>query len=114
MISYELALKLKEAGFPQADIGRESPSSWYDCDGELLDWGSEENDVYIPTLSELIGECGERFKELRLYHKPLKPSAVAQARGAKREDGSTSKDIKTEGSSPEEAVANLYLALAKK
>jgi hypothetical protein len=51
MLSYQTALKLKEAGYPQdytnAPIGE--PVSDY---------------VYSPTLEELIEACGERFDSL--------------------------------------------------
>ena len=96
MISYELALKLQNAGFP---INKTCFCEDVDC-------------IHInsPTLSELIKECGPKFFSLNRHEGGC---FVAIAIG----DNLTS-FIKTENASraisPEEAVANLYLALAKK
>lgn len=54
MINYELAKKLKDAGFPQKDICGH-------CGYLNIDY----TDVaFIPTLSELIEACGEDLKTL--------------------------------------------------
>lgn len=123
-MNYELALALKKAGFPSADWGK-----YYDCnkviipvpkklnfDGSITVEVSDSylhdglvpqgDDVYyVPTLSELIEACGERF--FRLSH-------------SKNNDG-TSWDAESwevgeieTGKNPEEAVANLWLATNKK
>ena len=46
MISYELARKLKDAGFPQSELARAQQQAGYDY-------------VSLPTLSTLIEVCGE-------------------------------------------------------
>ena len=81
-MNYELAKKLKDAGFPWQDRNVLTSSSY-------------------PTLSELIEACGSEF--ISLQNKNLLGwYSVAN----------TQSGIKTgEGSTPEEAVANLWLAL---
>lgn len=98
MISYELAKKLKDAGFPQyLKLG----SIFYledrkccfasDSNGPLHDG------LLFPTLSELIEACEEWVK---LY-------GWEDTWGAEDVSGK----ITTKGSTPEEAVANLWLIL---
>ncbi len=76
-----------------------------------------EHEFYIPTLKELIEACGEGFETLRNSYKVdewwtnIKLVTIV--------DGATGKttetiEYKTKGSSPEEAVARLWLALNKK
>ncbi len=56
MITHELAKKLKDAGFPQSGM-----SNTWACEKEGLHQGREsEDDVYVPTLSELIEACGDK------------------------------------------------------
>lgn len=93
MIPYELAKKLKDAGFPQEMK-----------DGSMLDDGLNNEGygpetAYDPTLSELIEACGESF--VMLGH---------------RGSGWFSESISNigNGTTPEEAVANLWLELNKK
>jgi len=92
-MKYDLALRLKNAGFPQREMG----GMW----NFAFKYFKVEQ-VYFPTLSELIEACGEKF--FRVSH-------------SKNTDGTTwdaeswvSGDIET-GNSPEEAVAELWLAL---
>lgn len=138
-MTYELAKQLKDAGFPQKQsefywrlgyhtsesfekgisTGREGIFSdtftrthfpypryrtadvkWNERDLAKLD----ETEVADPTLSELIEACGDEFFELQCFT-PLNASKFWQAH-------STS-DIYQRGSTPAEAVANLYLALKK-
>lgn len=89
MPSYETAVKLKEAGFPQKILG-EVPS-WI---------------VWHPTLEELIEACGDKFISLVRY---LNPKLGFYADG-----GSIDAILREDGISPEEAVANLWLVLNKK
>lgn len=101
-MNYTLAKQLKDAGFPQVGDNRGS-------DGELAGLGdgiSIEGNVYNPTLSELIEACGDSFGRLNQIHK-FKYVAYASESYPKPlyED--------TTGSTPEEAVARLYLALNK-
>lgn len=83
MISYELAKKLKDAGFPIPDIR----------DGSHKQFLTPEI-VIVPTLSELIEACGGVFFEL-----------------SKLKDGWGCSDHYKigRGLSPEEAVAILWL-----
>jgi len=94
MISYELAKQLKEAGFPQ--------------DGDIEQWenhGDNSGDgVFKPTLSELIEACGDEFESLSLH--PYYDGDIYMVFGRNT--------LGFNGSTPEEAVANLYLALNKK
>lgn len=94
-MNYELALKLKEAGFPQFPDNRNG-FYLYDSDG----FGTEQ--VYVPTLSELIEACKlDSFFQLTFMSSSGKWSSEFDSYHGK-------------GSTPEEAVANLYLALNQK
>src|SRR4051812_41726204 len=63
-MNYELAKKLKDAGFPQ-----EAGSPILVCTGFSEENGFESKDVTIkyPTLSELIEACGGKFKSLEVF-----------------------------------------------
>lgn len=94
-MKYELAKKLKEAGWPQD----------HDCiDGKDLGGGMTGGCLClpaIPTLSEFIEACGSDFNMLiRIDSEDWYASDYT--------------DIKEGGSTPEEAVANLWLALDEK
>jgi len=93
MFDYELAKQLKDAGFVIDSHGRDS-SEERGCYG----------DVCVPTLSELIAACGDKFHKLKRYddgwyagqnHWDESYFEVEQAK------------------TPEEAVALLWLALNK-
>ena len=112
-MDYELCKKLKDAGLDQ-----ELKMGHWICKHELLDPTiTEETDncygeqlMYRPTLSELIEACGDGFNNLQ---KVLNVGMV----GLDREGFHWSCDIGDEvitGSTPEEAVARLYLALKEK
>jgi hypothetical protein len=94
----ELAKKLKDAGFPIP----ECPAWIINGDGPMgaVIW----KDKYIPTLSELIEACGKRFFKLQ-FHERDGWSAQSNI--------FTGFDTLEKGgySTPEEAVANLWLAL---
>lgn len=134
MISYELALQLKNAGFPQDNglIEAEKDKErfgWFTCEGSgdayidkelFTGCGAFANElwtgyhpyqesVYVPTLSELIKACGDRTILLKKWSKqasrPDNKPCFAWV------EGETFQAI---GSTLEEAVANLYLALNKK
>ena len=105
MISYELAKKLKKAGFPQGGNGE-----WFDakkeiwqgaCDCEFCD--PKNQMAYIPTLSELIEACGDGFSRLI---REKKDSWSADGWYAER-----SNPIMVFGKTPEETVAKLWLKL---
>lgn len=91
MISYELAKKLKEAGFPQ------------DPDTMM---GHYHHECYLPSLEELIEACGSKL------HALIRDSiAPWNAEELMDDDGPVNY---FSGSTPDEAVANLWLALHDK
>lgn len=107
-MDYELAKRLKDAGFPQG-----GDSDWYYLDGykepdirNMEDFYSEE--LYIPTLEELVEACGDKFSYLhqseRGWHAHSHADGTMNVYGQEGGDGKT----------PIEAVANLYLALYNK
>lgn len=132
-MNYELAKKLKDAGFPQ---NLETMSAFY-CDGDLntigdceklSEWknnpdgsgfhtastsgcgccsssiGRSVNDyVVVPTLSELIEACGDNKPAISPWNVFDWQASVPHFK--KRQL------IQGVGSSPEIAVANLWLAL---
>lgn len=114
MFSYELAVKLKEAGFPQYGNGQLAPTPQ----------GLTEKDIaYIPTLSELIEACdgkwGQRFRWLgnekthwSAQARPMHPKSNKYP-DSPIDSWKGNKDVKAIGKTPEEAVARLYLALQK-
>lgn len=122
-MTYEQALALKQAGFPQKGERAFNPIT-----KQIIDFRDKqrpiENDpidpVYIPTLEELIEECGDDFKDLR-KHDPLdfSLSGFILAHGSYSasmydRDPSTYKNTMFGGKTAIEAVANLYLALKNK
>ena len=91
-MDYELAKQLKDAGFPQHErlgIGN----------GDIFINGKY-GLMYVPTLSELIEACGG-YVDLMVWNGDR---AVASNIDA----------IEGRGSTPEEAVANLWLSLKNK
>ncbi len=101
MISYELAKQLKEAGFPQKGKGIEITS-----DGFTDRVTSETTGyAYIPTLSELIEACGDKFECLyRIAH-------TATLKTVCWESWHFGADKFISGSTPEESLGKLWLAL---
>lgn len=106
-MDYELCKKLKDAGFPQMTNDHR----------DLLFPSSKEEDrfansigeswlfAYNPTLSELIEACGDRFHMLLSGWSALERYDW---------DIESSNGMEGKGSTPEEAVANLWLELNKK
>lgn len=86
-MNYEIAKQLRDAGFPNLDVP--------DLDKRSLRW---------PTLSQLIEACGYGFRSLSLH---------SNGRWIAKSGANTGKFLKT-SSSPEEAVAKLWLELKKK
>lgn len=116
MISYELALKLKEAGFPQ--VGGEGTKVFKDRErGD----GTIENGYFIkcPTLSELIEACLDkeevamRIREEFSLTKHIGIGDTGFYMWWKAGVPRKGEWFAFSGPSPEEAVANLYLALHK-
>lgn len=110
-ISYELAVRLKEARYPQ-----HGAFQWVDSYGKREVWGTINQGQFpshsflciAPTLSELMAACGKRFSYLHFGETGW--TAVDHAQGTLDEYG----DCRGRGSTPEEAVANLWLALNQK
>lgn len=104
-MNYELAKKLKEAGLPQKPQNAFSSNQYFnDDDGEY----------YLPNLGELIEACGDRFRTL-IYCGCEK--CKWNVHGDEEIDGWNEKDDwrgSFNGSTPEEAVAELWLKLNKK
>ncbi len=128
MLSYELAKQLKDANFPlpeRLDNCRAYLGAPNDVEG------FEQNKVPLPTLSELIEACGVHseglpvFKQLN-WHAKRPNGIVATPQGgvnadevgywsAKARKGKgLSGHLTAWGKTPEEAVANLWLALNAK
>ena len=116
-MKYELAKQLKDSKFPQIHSG---DSRWITKIGDFVAFyriddngnyrgintskDAVENDLcYYPTLSELIEACGYKFYNLTR----LQPKEIKDKWGA---EGTEDEDLYL-GNSPEEAVANLWLAL---
>jgi len=97
MKKYELAKKLKDNGYPQRGMGK------YILFEENTEWSVNKEHprgAYNPTLEELIEACGDTvFFDL-----------------IKCKDGWLATDhyMRGEGSTPIEAVANLWLKLYEK
>ena len=97
-VDYQLAQELRDAGFPQTGRGTQIGPP------DKLVWRAGDR-VYIPTLSELIEACGERFWMLEARNLE-EGNWHASGYGVDKIEGSC-------GSSPDEAVARLWLALKK-
>lgn len=96
MISYELAKKLKDAGFQIPYIHK----------GDFHEFVLGEGKLYLPTLSELIEACGDGFVSLIA---PTGENTNWSAKG-----GNDEYSYHEFGVTPEEAVTNLYLAISQK
>lgn len=117
-MNYDLAKKLKEKGFKQ--ISNNPRYSFYGFgsvggvdafyvsskDVELIKNIHKEDIVLIPTLSELIEACGKDLYQLdnSFRGNPEIIDWYARGKGVSCVSGST----------PEEAVANLWLKLQEK
>ena len=104
-MEYKLAKELKDAGFPQADPNQAFNVGTFQYIG---DNSNKETLCYIPTLSELIEACGDKFDALGKC-KDDGMSKIVDGWIAVDEDNK-----RRWGKTPEEAVANLWLALNKK
>lgn len=116
MLSYETAVKLKEAGFPQFHY--KIWDLFYTKSGDLLLTSdqigplrdkkglmiSHQHFFKCPTLSELIEKCGGRIIKLWI---------LADGRSGVQLEGEPLADIEYY-SCPEEAVANFWLTINKK
>ncbi len=129
MITYELAKELKDAGFPQGDsfenviahgtamayLRESKPSDellekYEKSLRDLKEMYEDDNEwVYQPTLSELIEACGDKFGGISRAKHPIKIGQWAAYVITAIEFNDM-----VGGSTPEEAVANLWLQLNKK
>lgn len=113
-MNYELAKKIKDAGFPQNGLFYfkkvRYKRGWKNvltaCQGEL--YSDIENGCISPTLSELIEACWKYCHEFRLdcYKHSPKEWHACTSWG----DGEDDWQI---GSTPEEATAYLWVMLNK-
>lgn len=102
MISYEIALKLKEAGFKSSHQMDMDTGGWcVFCPYEKENYEKGFEDMCFPTLSELIEACGDKLKLL------INCGNHWQTQGIEKEH-------ECRGSTPSEAVANLWLSLNTK
>lgn len=109
-ISYELAKKLKDAGFPFAwtdAFGNDwTTGCTYHGTGAVIDIAK--CICRVPTLSELMEAC--LFKLNPIDDTPIKMMVGKAATFVSTEEMEKQKTA-IRGRTPEEAVANLYLAL---
>ncbi len=101
-MNYELALKLKNAGFPQRDYKVINPNP---IEINVTNIDEIQKGIVVeqaPTLSELIEACGDKFDAL---------VSSERSGGWMATDG---RGLSGDGPTPEEAVANLWLELNKK
>lgn len=98
---YELAKALEDAGFPAGGKG-----SYVTHPDKIV--VRREDRVYCPTLSELIEACGEKFDSLIYYPHKIGEKWKADAQL------DVGHGYSCDGSTPEIAVARLWLALNKK
>lgn len=118
-MTYELALQLKNVGFRQGGDGyfrlpmAASTPPTYEAKIEDIEASNvKEEDIinlaYVPTLSELIEACGERFEAVAKNHAPNSGGWAAT-----RKDKVGQLYYST-GTTPDEAVARLWLELNTK
>ncbi len=134
-MNYELAKKLKDAGFPQKDLYKECPHGVpqttamieHAVNGEGAlhpECADGSNAVYRPTLEELIDACGkDGHLFLNLFHEcpdgdegweavAEKDAAThAPRRVSGRESVKNYIETSGHGKTPIDAVANLWLKL---
>ncbi|MES2060240.1 MAG: hypothetical protein V4438_04385 [Patescibacteria group bacterium] len=112
-MTYELAKKLKDAGFPQKSgnyyVGDEVWDETAQSDYETRATPKRDNWIYAPTLSELIEACGPTFRKLKAPTSTTNQWIAAQFKAEENNEPAYAV-----GSTPEEAVANLWLVLNEK
>jgi len=126
-MTYKLALQLKKAGFPQARKGmildrtiNSGKQHGHEGDINSYEYQKLKNECFIPSLSELIEACEGRITSLEFKINGVVAKGVIFY-GQKYADEVFTKEnmqpdeyFLTTGSTPEEAVANLWLSLNKK
>ena|SRR3990167_8837248 len=109
-MNYELAKRLKEEGFPfkEIKVGYSLPPHW-----ECFDFNPEGKEelgaqhFYMPTLRELIEACGEIFCGIHRLQIGGWIAFIYDIEDSTRQ-------VEAKGSTPDEAVANLWLILNQK
>lgn len=114
-MKYELAKELKEAGFPYTRRNTIS-NQIRNGEWELANHLQRVDTTWVePTLSELIEACGIEFNILQNASDDFGKSAwLANYGRDETEYGKRITNITETGSTPEEAVAKLWIALNKK
>jgi len=133
-MNYELAKHLKDAGFPQvSDWGYRKEGVFERRISYYVDIPSKD-DVRIPHLDQLIEACGDEFVGLRNFRRELvrlydqdkandfikemygglsDSEWIADSTRSWTSEEGTGGWMSEHGSTPEEAVAKLWLALHK-
>ncbi len=108
-MEYELAERLKDAGFLQREVGYEQDPYLGNYLNKEKESGFYEN-AYSPSLSELIEACGAGKGQFNMVSSPAGWSC-----DFKKMWGSAYPDaVALNYPTPEEAVAHLWLELNKK
>jgi hypothetical protein len=108
-MNYALAKQLKDAGFRQNVTGDGNFSMPDGSFQHPMDAAKKyPQSCYVPTLSELIEACGKDFAFLAKADDGIEWKATAASFGRVGE-----MIISASGSTPEEAVAKLWLALQR-
>jgi len=98
-MNYDTAKKLKEAGFPK--------KTW-------LVLGPDRYRFHMPTLSELIEACGQCLSHIKRLRVNDADYWWAVSHCGHPEHEWSGNNLEECGETPEEAVANLWLALNRK
>lgn len=111
-MNYELAKKLKEAGFPQGEGygGVICENGYYDDIYQT----AQIPFAYVPTLSELIEACGDKFGSLYRWENEQGLWWSAILRGETDFEFTREDRDRFSARTPESAVAKLWLSLNKK
>jgi hypothetical protein len=119
MLSYQTAVKLKEAGYPfktfrkiyaiQEPTETTTGEIWCRSTPELLD---PEKEYLVPTLEELIEACGDDFSSLHSVGAGFSAEVNADCEKEECEEECPGHhSYKGIGTTPSEAVSNCWLAL---
>jgi len=110
MINDKLVQSLKKAGFPQGETEK-GPC----MDDDMKEVVSKDSHSLVPTLSELINECGDDFARLETHCDCEVDKTLDKwcAMFVKQRENETTWWNKTHGKTPEEAVARLWIRLQK-
>lgn len=100
-MNYKLAKQLQDAGFPDSENWYEDGIGFVKSEGEYL----HEVEFEVPTLSELIEACGDKFRDLSL----MSQDWITYGFRIELDELYTAR-----GKTAEEAVAKLWLELNKK